>query len=103
MINWIIISVLIIAAVLALKLNHLRHKVWIILVILIALFLYTSVSLVYKENNLTLEKTEDVFSIARVYLGWLGNGFSNMKALTGNAVKIDWKSTNSSIITKKIT
>jgi len=98
MVSWIIIAVLLIAAVMAIKLNHLRHRVWIILVIVVALFIYISTAIVYKENQLKVESTQDFFDAARIYLGWLGNGFQNLKSLTGNAVNMDWKSTNGTLI-----
>ena len=98
MVSWIIIGILLIAAVIAIKLNHMRHRVWILAVILFALFLYISTTVVYKENGIKIETTQDFLSAAKVYLGWLGNGFQNLKALTGNAVKMDWTSTNGTII-----
>jgi len=30
----------------------------------------------------------------KIYKGWLANGFQNIRVLVGNAVNMDWKSTN---------
>jgi len=103
MVSWLIIGVLIVIAVIALKINHLRHKIWIVAVILLVIFLYMTVSLVYKENELKVDNTEDFFHITKVYLGWLGNGFNNLKSLTGYAVKLDWGSSNTSFMNKTLT
>jgi len=97
-----IVGILIIAALIALKMNNLRHKLWIIVLICTVLFLYTTASVVYAKNELQLDTVEGVFSSIKIYLGWLGNGFQNLKTLTGNAVKMDWSETNSSFLNKSI-
>lgn len=100
MVNWLIIIVLVVIAVFALKINHLRHRFWIIFVVFLALFLYATIAIVYKGNDLKLEKTEDIFTVSKVYLGWLAHGFQNMKALTGNAINMNWASTNGTFVDK---
>lgn len=100
MISWLVILILVVAALIALKMNKIRHKMWIILVILLALFLYTSLALVYTQNELDFKSVEGISGAVRIYLGWLGNSFENMKVLTGNAIGMDWTSTNSSFFNK---
>ncbi len=103
MLSWMVIGVLVIAAVIALKMNHLRHKLWIIALIFFALFLYTTASIVYNENELQLNTVEGVFGAVKVYIAWLANGFGNLKTLTGNAVEMNWSATNQSILDKDLT
>ena len=98
MISWLIIGILVISAVIALKMNHLRHRVWIIMVIIFALFIYTSIAVVYSQNQLEVNSTEGFMNSAKIYFGWLGNGFQNVRSLTGNAVKMDWKATNGTLL-----
>jgi len=81
-------------AVFLLKMNHLRHKFFIIFVVLLALFFYLSATYIATKNNLELNSVEGVMASMKVYGGWLANGFQNTKFLTGNAVKMDWTSTN---------
>ena len=100
MISWIVMVVLVVAAIIALKMNRLRHKVWIIALIVLALFLYMSVTLVYKENELEFRTVEGILSSAKVYVGWLGNSFQNLRVIMGNVIKMDWVSTNSSFFNK---
>jgi hypothetical protein len=100
MISWLIIIGLVIAAVFALKMNHLRHRVWIILIIMLALFLYATMALVYRQNEIKLNTAEDFIHASRIYLGWLGHSFDNLKLLTGNAVRMDWTSANSTLLSK---
>jgi len=100
MISWLVILVLVGVALFALKLNKVRHKVWIIVVILVALFLYMSLALVYNRNELDFKSVEGLSDVVRVYLGWLGNSFQNLKGITGNAIKMDWTSTNGTFFNK---
>jgi len=100
MINWIVIIVLIVIGIIAIKMNHLRHKIFIVILIFFALFLYVSISVVTVENDLELNSAGGIFYASKVYSGWLANGFDNLKAITGNAIKMDWKSTDAEFINK---
>jgi len=100
MISWIVIGILIVAGIFAIKLNHLKHRFFVIILILLALFLYTSMNLVTEKNSLDLTTSEGFFNAVKVYTGWLGNGFQNLKSLTGRAIGMDWKSTNGTFIGK---
>lgn len=100
MISWIVILILVIVGIFAIKLNHLRHRFLIIVLIVIALFLYTTMNLVSSENNLDLKTTDGVFNSIRVYTGWLANGFNNLKDLTGQAVNLDWSKSDASFFNK---
>lgn len=102
MINWIIIIILVVIAIFAIKLNHLRHRSFIIIVVLLALFLYLTMTYVNSKNNIDLNSSEGIFRSIKIYTGWLANGFQNMKALTGNAVKMDWSSANASFTNPKM-
>ena len=96
MINWIIILILVVVGVLAIKMNHLKHRAFIIVLIVLGLFFYLSLTFVATKNNLEMNSYDGFVKTMQVYLGWLGNGFQNIKVLTGNAVKMDWTSVNGS-------
>lgn len=96
MIHWIVIVVLVIAGIIAIKISHLRHRVFIILLILLALFLYSSMALVVDDNEIDLNNSKGIMKGLKIYTGWLANGFRNLKALTGRAIDMDWTSINGS-------
>ncbi len=100
MINWFIIIILVIAGIFAIKMNHLRHRVFIIALILVALFFYLTVTFVAARNNVNMNSYDGFINGIKVYGGWLANGFQNIKAITGNAMKMDWKSTNATFFSK---
>ena len=97
MISWLIIIVLVVIGIFTIKMNHLRHKFFIVLVVLLALFFYASITFVASKNNIKLDTYEGFSKAIQIYGGWLVNLFGNFKSLTGNAVKMDWSSTNASI------
>ena len=96
MISWIVIIILVVIGIISIKMNHLKHRMFVIILVLIALFLYSSMALVTTQNDLDFNSTEGFFKTIKVYGGWLANGFKNFKTITGNAVKMDWSSTNES-------
>ncbi len=100
MINWIIIIVLVLIAFFLLKINRIRHKFWILLIIFLALFFYITITVVHTTNQFDFSNTKGIFNAGKVYLGWLGNGFQNLKALAGNVIGMDWDSTNGSFSNK---
>ena len=102
MMSFTIIAILIVAAIVLIKMNHFRHKMTIIALLVFVLFLYTTVTVVNKANELDLTTTDGFFDAFKVYMGWLGNGFQNLKSISANAVKLDWKSTNGTFISEKI-
>lgn len=94
MMSWIVILILTIVGIFAIRLNHLKHRFVIILLILLALFLYSSISLITTENNLELNNVNSIFSAIKVYTGWLSNGFHNLKEISGKAISLDWSNSN---------
>ena len=100
MISWIVIVILVIVGIFAIKMNHLKHRIFIIILVFLALFLYLSIMLVNTQNELDFTNAEGIYDASKVYMGWLANGFKNLKALTGKAIGMDWGSTNSSFIDK---
>lgn len=101
LIHWIVIAILVVVGFISIKLSHLKHRFFIILLILLALFLYSSMALVTSDNNVELSTSEGIFSAFKVYTGWLANGFGNLKTLTGKAFALDWSSTNGTFFDKK--
>ena len=102
MISIIVVVVFIVLAVILIKMNHFRHKMFIIVLLVFVLFLYSTVMVVNKANEFDLTSTDGFIDAFKIYLGWLGNGFGNIKTLTGNAVKMDWSSTNGTFLSKEI-
>ncbi len=86
--------VLVIAGIIAIRMNHIRHRVFIIILVLLALFLYVSINYISVQNNLDLKSSDGIFKAIKIYSGWLANGFENLKEITGKIIKMDWTSTD---------
>ena len=63
MISWIVITILVIVGIFAIRLNHLKHRFFIILLIMLALFLYTSMSVVTVSNAFIFVNTAQYKSV----------------------------------------
>tara|TARA_B100000315_G_C14302592_1_gene462525 strand:+ start:50 stop:352 length:303 start_codon:yes stop_codon:yes gene_type:complete len=96
MISWIVIIILIVIGIFAIKLNHIKHRLFIISLVLLALFLYSTMHLVTTQNEVDLTSIDGIISTVKVYTGWLANSFNNFKEITGNVIDMDWVNSNSS-------
>ena len=101
MIGWVVIGIIVVLVIIILKMNHFKHRTWIVLLVFLALFLYISITLVNTQHNLDFNSTDGVLNSVKIYFGWLANGFQNLKAITGNAIRLDWTSTNKTFFDKK--
>ena len=99
-VHWIVIVIFLVVGIAAIKMNHIRHRIFILFLILVALFLYITTMLVSDENNLDFTSSEGVFNAVKVYTGWLAHSYQNVKGLAGRAVDMDWTSTNGTFFKK---
>jgi glucan phosphoethanolaminetransferase (alkaline phosphatase superfamily) len=100
MVNWIMIVFVVLIAFIVLKIFRVRHKLGIFLILLFALFIYASFSIVNTDNSFDFSSASGIFNTGKLYLGWLGNGFQNLKTITGQASKLDWTPSNYSFSEK---
>jgi len=89
--NWIIIIILIILAFFFLRMKHLRHKIYMVVLIVVILFVYITAGNILAKHNISLKTTEGIIQGIKVYYAWLGGVFDNFKTIAGNAIKMDWK------------
>jgi hypothetical protein len=97
MVNWLLIGLVIVAMIVVSKFihfKHLKHRITAILLILVLVFAYTTFTTIVKSNNIDLKSATGVYSAIKAYGSWFGLAFNNMKALTGNVVKMDWFPSN---------
>lgn len=82
------------------KLTSTRDQVKLVIAVILVLFLFGTILVVYTSNKLELDSSEGLKDSAKIYFGFLANGFKNLKTITGNAIKLDWTSTNASFFNK---
>ena len=88
MINWIIIIVLMVVAFIAVKYIHIRHRILVVLILLLGLFVFIGITSLSDQTDFST--TQGAVSSLKTYGGWLGNVYSNLKSVIGEVIKLDW-------------
>lgn len=92
-----IIVVLILAIWFFLEFKRARHKFFAIFLILLVLFLFFSVTLVFKGKNIDYKTVPGLISAGGVYVSWLGTAFNNIKIMTSDAIHMNWGGNSTSV------
>ena len=69
-----------------------KHKVLALVLIVVVLFGYFSISLVFKEKKVDFSSFDAVKESAKIYFSWFATAFTNAKSFTAHV--IGWKETN---------
>jgi len=91
---WSIVIVLIILAFVFLKMSHAKHRISLIVFILVLLFFYITVSRVFTQYDIDWKSSAGMEKGIKVYFSWLGGAFGNLKTITANAIRMDWSQKN---------
>jgi hypothetical protein len=68
-----------------------RHKIFAMFLIALILFSYFSFTFVIKKNDVDIKSSSGMAEAGRLYFSWLGSLFGNLRTITANAIKMDWK------------
>lgn len=68
-----------------------KHQFTAVLIILLLLFLYITISDIVRANQIDLKSFDGLVNATKLYFIWLGNAFSNLKVIVGNVIHMDWK------------
>jgi glucan phosphoethanolaminetransferase (alkaline phosphatase superfamily) len=93
MVNWLIVVGLVVVLLVLLrfrKMEHLKTRVYVVVVIFLLIFFYLTISGVIEKNKVDIKTFDGVVSAGKLYFSWLGQVFTNSKVIAGNAVKMDW-------------
>lgn len=91
---WIVMVVLVILAFFVLRIRHFKNKIFFFIIVLVALFIFITVSSVVTNYSVDLKSVDGIERGFKIYFSWLGGAFDNFKSITGSAVKMDWKFEN---------
>ncbi|MBU3907310.1 MAG: hypothetical protein KKA64_03610 [Nanoarchaeota archaeon] len=87
---FLIIGVLIAGIWIILEFKRFRHKFFAIFLILLILFFYVTFSYTIKGKNVDLRTAPGVVNAVKIYFSWLVSASMNVKAITTNAIKMNW-------------
>jgi len=93
--NWWIIVILVALVWGLLKIRFLKHKLYMVLLLVLVLVLYTTSSVLIAKENIDLSSFDGFVALGKAYLSWAEVLFSNVKSITSNVVKMDWSYSNS--------
>ena len=91
MISWLVIAALVILGLVFIKMRHIKHKFYLIILVFIILFVYITATKVLADQNLNFKSSSDIGKAVKLYFSWLGNVAGNFKDIAANAIKLDWK------------
>jgi O-antigen/teichoic acid export membrane protein len=98
-IYWVLIIAVVFIVLFFLRAKNTKHKYLVIIVILVILFIYITAAKIFEVNKPDLKTFDGTVSAGKLYFSWLAHAFGNVKAVTGNVVKMDWEG-NSTNTTK---
>jgi len=73
-----------------LRVKHLKHKIFAVIIILFILFFYTTAATLIREHDIDFTSFDGIVSATKIYFSWLVSMFSNLKDVTSNVIKMDW-------------
>jgi len=93
-IMWFFIIVLVLFLALAFKAKEVRHKIGLVVILTIVLFLIFSALQVYKSKQVDLTTFDGMSTAGKVYVAWLSEIYLNVKGAVGYVGKQDWNIKN---------
>jgi len=100
--NWLLIIIVVGLLFFLVKAKYIKHKIYLLLGLVLVLFFYISVSAAISGHALDLNSISGIETAGKIYFSWLGNAFGNFKSLAGSAVNMDWQVENASLLNSSI-
>jgi hypothetical protein len=94
MLFWIILILGLAGIFFLVKLTHFKNNLILAWTFGFILFLVLTFIKVSSSNHIEINSPSGVFSAIRLYFSWLGQVASNIKVITGNAIRMDWFPSN---------
>ena len=97
MVNWILIVVLIIAALIILKFKEIRHQAGMLIGLAILVFIVVTFGTLSVNYDIDLNSFDGFMYATKLYVVWLKHTFVNIADITGYTINRDW-SLNTTIL-----
>jgi hypothetical protein len=92
----VLIIGLVVLIYLVFELKRMKHKLFAFFLIALILFGFFSFNLVFKGEEIPMNNITDFGNAAKLYFGWAGYIFNNVKVVTTNAIQMDWNGNETS-------
>ena len=91
MVNWVVITVIIIAVVLFYKFTAFRYeRFWTYLIAIVMIFVLFTFFTVVKKNDIDISSVGGFLSGVKFYGSWALSFGKHAASITGNVAKVDW-------------
>jgi hypothetical protein len=90
MVNWILIVVLVVAALIILKFKEIRHQAGIFIGLAVLVFLVLTFGRISLAYDVDLNTFDGFMHATKLYTVWLKQTFGNVVETTAYVVKQDW-------------
>jgi hypothetical protein len=102
----LIVGILIIGIWIIIEFKRFKHKLLAVFLIMLIIFTYVSFLVTLKGQDIDFKSIDGLKQAGTLYFSWLGSVFGNVKAITSNAIKMDWSpddnATNTSLDPSKL-
>ena len=95
-VSFFVLAALITTVWVFIEFKRMKHKIFAIILIGLILFGYLSVGFVFEDKKVDYKTVPGLMDAGKVYFSWLTSVFVNIKVITTNTIKMDWKSNSSS-------
>ena len=89
-----VVAILVVLVWVTIEIKRMKHKIFAIVLIGLILMAYFSLAVVFRGEEVDLASVSGLVSAGKLYFTFLGSVFSNLVALTSNAIKMDWMDSN---------
>ncbi|MBU1129522.1 MAG: hypothetical protein KJ949_02750 [Nanoarchaeota archaeon] len=91
-----ILAAVIITIWVLIEVKRMKHKIFAIFLIGLILFTYLSGAFVFQDKQVDYKTVPGLMSAGKIYMSWLTTVFANIKVVTTNVIKMDWKTNSTS-------
>ena len=92
--GWIFLVIVVGMIIITVSLVQKKQAIATKIALALSIFLVISVGYVYISSGTSIGSFNDFVDFVSVYFSWLGSVFGNLKAITTNAVSLEWGSNN---------
>jgi len=76
------------------KILGIKQNIFTFIIVALVLFSFLSLVLAFNGKDISMNSFGDLKDAGAVYFSWLSNAFSNVKIITTEAIKMDWQTNN---------
>jgi len=87
----LIVGILIVGIWIVIEFKRFKHKMLAVFLIMLVILTYVSFLVTLKGKDIDFKSIEGLRTAGTLYFSWMGSVFGNFKAITTNAIKMDWK------------